>query len=138
MTTNFRIAIGTKGFTVVDDDQEASDLLRLAGHDPKSFDLFLITEHGLEERIEDGQIVNLHDDDKFVAREKVRFTIDGEHHSSYDDDQTAAALLRRGGVDPAKYDLARVGRAETFRDDQMVKIADGDEFVTARRVGGVA
>jgi hypothetical protein len=47
-------------------------------------------------------------------------------------------MLRLAGVDPASYDLARVGDAEPFRDEQSVTIKNGDEFVTAKRVGGVA
>ncbi|GAA2239849.1 hypothetical protein GCM10010413_46970 [Promicromonospora sukumoe] len=139
--TPLQVVIDDKTFTVHDEDQEASALLRLAGRDPKTFDLFLVKKNGVEDRIGDGQIVNLKDGARFASREKVRFTIDGESHSSYDDDQSAAALLRLAGVDPASYDLARIrpsGDTELFRDDQLVKIKSGDEFVTAKHVGGVA
>lgn len=140
-TTSLHISIDGKAFTTHDSDQEAASLLRLAGRDPKLFDLFLVKKNGVEEKIRDGQIVNLKDDERFVSRQKLRFTIDGELHDSYDDDQTAASLLRLAGVDPAGYDLARIlpaGGTETFRDDQIVKIKNGDEFVTAKHVGGVA
>lgn len=140
-TTSLQISIDGKAFTTHDDDQEAAALLRLAGRDPMVSDLFLVKKNGVEEKIRDGQIINLKDGDEFVSRQRLRFTIDGELQSSYDDDQTAAALLRLAGVDPAGYDLARIlpgGGTETFRDEQIVEIKNGDEFVTAKRVGGVA
>ncbi|WP_160669280.1 hypothetical protein [Pseudarthrobacter sp. ATCC 49987] len=140
-TTSQQIFIDGKAFTTRDDDQEAAALLRLAGRDPKISDLFLVKKNGVEEKIRDGQIINLKDGDRFVSRQRLRFTIDGEPQSSYDDDQTAAALLRLAGVDPAGYDLARImpaGGTEAFRDEQIVRIENGDEFVTAKHVGGVA
>jgi hypothetical protein len=140
-TTSLQISLDSKAFTTQDNDQEAAALLLLAGRDPKIFDLFLVKKNGVEEKIHDGQIINLKDGDRFVSRQKLRFTIDGEPHSSYDDDQTAAALLRLAGVDPTGYDLARIlteGGTEAFRDEQIVKIGNGDEFVTAKHVGGVA
>ena len=140
-TISLQVSIDGKPFTIRDGDQESAALLRLAGRDPKIYDLFIVKKNGAEEKIRDSQIVNLKDGERFVSRQKVRFTIDGESHSSYDDDQTAAALLRLAGVEPAGYDLARIlpaGGTEIFRDEQIVKITDGDEFVTAKHVGGVA
>lgn len=139
--TPLQIFIDGTAFTTSDTDQEAAALLRLAGRDPKIFDLFLVMKNGVEDRIRDGQIVNLQGSERFSSRQKVRFTIDGEPHSTYDDDQTAAALLRLAGVDPVGYDLARVlptGDTEQFPDEEIVTIKDGDEFVTAKCVGGVA
>ena len=141
ITSSLQITIDDKAFTIHDKDQEAAALLRLAGREPKIYDLFLVRKNGVEEKIRDGQIVNLKDDERFVSRQKIRFAIDGEPHNSYDDDQTATALLRLAGVDPAGYDLARIlpaGGTETFRDEQIVEIENGDEFVTAKHVGGVA
>jgi hypothetical protein len=135
------IYIDDKPFTIADADQEAAALLRLAGRDPKSYDLFVIGKNGVEQKVGDGQIINLRDSSRFSARKKVRFTIDGERFTTYDDDQSAAALLRLAGVNPADYDLARVrpaGESESFSDDQIVTIANGDEFVTAKHVGAVA
>ncbi|BBZ85384.1 hypothetical protein MABM_53000 (plasmid) [Mycobacteroides abscessus] len=135
------ITIDDVEFDTADDDQESASLLRLAGRDPKDFDLFIVDKHGVETHVKDVQIVNLRDGGRFRTRRKVRFTIDGERHISWDDDQTAAALLRLAGVDPTKYDLARVnavGEPETFSGDQVVTIHDGDEFVTAKHIGGVA
>lgn len=140
-TSPFHIEIDGTRYTTADNDQQASALLRLAGRDPKTHDLFVVTKHGIEERVRDNQIINLKDGNKFVTRQKVRFTVDGEPHSSFDDDQEAAAILRLAGVDPKGYDLARIipaGGSETFGDTDVVKIIDGDEFVTAKHVGGVA
>jgi hypothetical protein len=134
------IKIDKKSYSTADDDQQAASLLRLAGRDPKIYDLFVISKNGVETRIADGKVVNLHDGERFASRRKVRFTIDGEEYDSYDDDQEAAALLRLAGLVPADYDLARVipGGSQTFPDSEIVKIKDGDEFVTAKHVGGVA
>lgn len=135
---NLKILIDNKVFDVHDSDQTAAALLRLAGRDPHLFDLFLMKQNGVEEKVKDGQIINLKDGQKFRSRQLVRFTIDGEPFRTYDDDQTAADLLRLAGVDPAGYDLARVGAPASFPDDEIVIIIDGDEFVTAKHVGGVA
>lgn len=135
------IAIDDVEFDIADDDQDAASLLRLVGRDPKDFDLFIVDKHGVETHVKDKQIVNLRNNGRFRTRRKVHFTIDGERHTSWDEDQTAAALLRLAGVDPTKYDLARVNAAgdpETFSGDQVVTIQDGDEFVTAKHIGGVA
>lgn len=148
-----QISIDDVHYTTADDDQEAASLLRLAHREPRTYDLFMIDKHGVETHIKDNQIVDLHAGGKFRTRHKVHFTIDGEAHTSFDDDQTAAALLRLAGVDPAAYDLARVssgpaaghggghggaGTPETFADEQLVTIHDGDEFVTAKHAGPVA
>lgn len=140
-TTSLQIFIDGKSYITNDADQEAAALLRLAGRDPKDFDLFLLKKNGIEETIRDAQIVNLKDGEQFRARRKVHFSIDGERYNSYDDDQSAAALLRLAGVDPGGYDLARVlpaGGTESFRDEQLVTILPGDEFVTAKHAGPVA
>ena len=136
--TKLMIFINDKSYDVRDADQTAAALLRLAGVDPKVFDLFLIKKNGSEEKIKDGQIINLKDGERFRSRQLVRFTIDGEPFRTYDEDQTAADLLRLAGMNPAGYDLARVGAAASFPDDEIVIIVDGDEFVTAKHVGGVA
>ena len=135
---NLKIIIDDITHDVLDVDQEAAALLRLAGRDPKLFDLFLVKKSGVEEKIRDSQIVNLKDGEQFVTRQNVRFTIDGESFRTYDDDQSPAALLRMAGLNPAEFALARVGSPDTFRDDEIVKITDGDEFVTIKHVGGVA
>lgn len=132
------IVIDDATFNIHDADQEAAALIRLAGRDPKTFDLFRVKKNGVEVKIRDTQIVNLEDGDRFVARQNLRFTIDGETFRSYDDDQAASALLRLTGLDPAAFDLARVGSPTSFPDDEIVKIVDGDEFVTVKHVGGVA
>jgi hypothetical protein len=133
--------INATSFDTTDSDHEAAALLRLAGYDPASYDLFLVTEHGIEEVIRDDQIINLTDDSTFRARRKVHFTIDGEPHTTYDDDQTAADLLRLAGVDPSSFDLARIrpnGESHTEPDGTLLTLHDGDEFVTVKQVGAVA
>ncbi|NTW38289.1 MAG: hypothetical protein HGA44_00140 [Cellulomonadaceae bacterium] len=136
--TPITITIDDQRHPITDDDQEAAALIRLAGRDPKFFDLFGVKK-GIEERIRDNQIVNLKDGQHFATRHKVRFKIDGEPFQSFDDDQTAAALLRLAGLNPDEFDLARViGAAGTYSGDTVVVISDGDEFVTAKRVGPVA
>lgn len=136
--THLQIAINGKTYKTHDSDQEAASLLRLAGKDPKTYDLFVVKKNGVEERVKDNQIINLDDGDRFVTRQNLRFTIDGEAFRTYDDDQAASALLRLAGLDPATFDLARVGSPTSFRADEIVTITDGDEFVTVKHVGGVA
>jgi len=138
MSTLRSITIDDKHYPTTDSDQTAAALLRLAGRDPKVFDLFIITKNGVEEKVNDGQIINLKDGERFRSRERVRFTVDGEPFRTYDDDQTAADLLRLAGMNPATYDLARVGATAPFPAEELVVIVEGDEFVTAKRVGGVA
>lgn len=137
-STTFHLVIDNSHYSTTDSDQTAAALLRLVGRDPKIFDLFVVKRNGIEEKIGDNQIINLKDGERFVSRQHVRFTIDGEFFRTYDEDQTAADLLRLAGVDPAGYDLARVGAPASFPDDEIVIIVNGDEFVTAKHVGGVA
>lgn len=139
--TSLVIHIDDESFTVTDKDQEAASLLRLAGRDPKLYDLFLIKRDGVEDRIRDNQIIDLKDGDRFVARQRIHFLIDGEPFETYDNVQTAAALLRLAKVDPAGYDLARVlpdGKTQKFSGEELVTLHEGDDFVTAKRAGGVA
>lgn len=140
-TLQITVKIDNKEHTVAEDDVEAAALLRLAGRDPRTHDLFVVDENGVEEHVKDDQIVDLTDGARFRARRRVHFTIDGQQHTSWDDDQTADALLRLAEVDPAAYDLALVtgaGSPRTFTAEELVKIEDHAEFVTAKRVGGVA
>ncbi len=139
--TTLQVTIDDTQHPTKDGDQEAASLLRLAGRDPKTYDLFVIDKHGVETHINDKQIVNLRNSHHFRTRRKIRYSIDGEPYTSWDEDQTAAALLRQAGVDPTSYDLARINGAngpETLTGEQMVIIRDGDEFVTAKHTGPVA
>jgi hypothetical protein len=67
---------------------------------------------------------------------QVTFTIDGRPFTIDDPHQTAEALLRLAGLDPALYDLALMRKGSTepkrFKDDQRVQVRDGDEFVSIR------
>lgn len=74
-------------------------------------------------------------------REKIRITIDGESYTTRDDDQEAASLLRLAGVDPTQYDLAKLkhhGEPKVYRDEKVIDLKDGDEFVTVRQSAQVA
>jgi hypothetical protein len=136
--TSLQIFIDGKPYTTKDKDQEAASLLRLAGRDPKVYDLFLVKKDRVEERIRDKQIVDLKDGEHFITRRRVHFLIDGEPFETFDNTQTAGALLRLAGLNPTDYDLARVSAAEAFPDDEIVTIEEGDDFVSAKHVGGVA
>lgn len=128
------ITIDGTAYITTDDDQEAASLLRMAGHDPAHRDLFLVDERGVETHVDDDQILDLYDGQRLRTRERVHFTIDGTAYSSYDDDQTASALLQRAGRAPTEYDLTREGAdhggVEHFADDQLVTINDGDRFAS--------
>jgi hypothetical protein len=74
-------------------------------------------------------------------RRKLTITIDGERFTTRDDDQEAASLLRLAGVDPAQYDLAKLrhnGEYKVYRDERVLDLEDGDEFVTVRQNAPVA
>lgn len=134
--TTLNITIDDTEFPTTDDDQEAASLLRMAGRDPAHYDLFLIDEHGIEISIGDHQIVNLHEGERFATRRKLRFSVNETRFATHDDDQTAAAVLRLAGLNPTDYGLTRTGPgggSETFYDEQVVTIADGDKFISTRR-----
>jgi len=66
---------------------------------------------------------------------RVDFTIDGKPYAVDDPEQTAAALLRLAGFDPAHYDLAEVRQGEKpkrFSGDELVRVHKDEEFVTIR------
>jgi len=72
-------------------------------------------------------------DPKTETRKKLTITIDGKRHTTRDDDQEGAALVRLAGRDPAQYDIAKVktnGELHVYRDGKVIDLADGDEFVT--------
>lgn len=74
-------------------------------------------------------------------RKKLTITIDGREFVTRDDDQEAASLLRRAGVDPGQYDLAKIkrnGEYKVYRDERVIDLEDGDEFVTVRQSAQVA
>lgn len=72
----------------------------------------------------------------------IKFTIDGRPFTTTDPKQTASALLRLAGLDPACYDLAEIrhGNADPkrYKDEAPVHIEDGDKFVTIRQRAEVA
>ena len=66
----------------------------------------------------------------------VDFTIDGKSFIVDDPKQTASALLKLAGLDPANYDLAAIrpdgAEPKRFRADETVHVKDDEEFVTIR------
>ncbi|MBN9215535.1 MAG: hypothetical protein ABS62_04825 [Microbacterium sp. SCN 70-200] len=141
-----KIAITIDGarFTTRDDDQEAASLLRLAGRDPKSWNLARLVPSGEPQRFKDGKVIDLRDGDAFISvKQRVELTIviDGESFTTKDDDQEAAALLRLAGLNPNEYDLARVRDGEepkVYKDTKIVELRDGDVFVSVKQSSPVA
>jgi hypothetical protein len=67
------------------------------------------------------------------GRKKLAITIDGTVYTTRDDDQDAASLMRLAGVDPEKFDLAKVkkdGDLKVYNDGKVIDLSDGDKFVT--------
>ena len=71
---------------------------------------------------------------------KLTITIDGRPFTTRDDDQEAAALLRLAGLNPDQYDLGQVKNGETkrFNDGKLIKLHDGEAFVSIRQMATVA
>lgn len=143
-TKKIRISIDGKEYTTRDNDQEAASLLRLAGRDPDRYDLALLRPDREPKVFKDGKVIALHDGDAFITveqRARITFTIDGVGYTTCDDDQEAAALLRRAGLDPSEYDLARIRpghEPKVFKDTKVIELRDGDAFVSVRQSSPVA
>jgi hypothetical protein len=74
--------------------------------------------------------------DTTESRAKIRFTIDGIEHSTRDDDQEAASLLRLAGRDPELFDLARIVPGESptvFKDGKVLDLHEGDAFLAVKQ-----
>lgn len=72
---------------------------------------------------------------------EMTITIDSKAYTVRDDDWEARALLLLAGLDPAEYDLAQIKRNGTlkrFKDRQIVKVENGDEFESVKQEGPVA
>lgn len=140
----FRISIDGKEYITRDDDQEAASLLRLAGRDPKTYDLARLHPGGEPKVIKDDKVLDLHDGDAFIAvkeRVQITFTIDGVSYTTMDDDQESAALLRLAGLNPLEYDLARIrpeGEPRVYKDERILDLRDGDTFVSVKQSSPVA
>lgn len=85
-----------------------------------------------------------HHDLATASRKKGRnmtITIDSKQYEVQDDDWEARALLLLAGLDPVEYDLAQIkpnGTLKRFKDRQIVKVEDGDEFESVKQDGPVA
>lgn len=139
-----RITIDGKEYTTRDDDQEAASLLRLAGRDPKLYNLGRLVPGGEPEEIKDGKVIVLKDGDAFISikqRVKISYTVDGVTFTTRDDDQESAAILRRAGLDPDEYDLARVkagSEPKVFKDEKIIDLMNGDAFISIKQNSTVA
>lgn len=75
-------------------------------------------------------------------RPPIKFTIDGRPFTVTDPDQTAAALLKLAGLDPAGYDLGELHGnnpdPKRYKDDAKVHVEQGDRFVSIRERAAVA
>ena len=73
--------------------------------------------------------------------QEMTITIDSVPYTVRDDDWEARALLLLAGLDPAEYDLAQIKRNGTlkrFKDRQIVRVENGDEFESVKQEGPVA
>lgn len=138
------ITIDGAVFTTRDDDQEAASLLRLAGRDPKLFNLARLIPGGDPKVVKDEKVIDLANGDAFVSvkeRVPLTFTIDGVSYTTRDDDQESAALLRLAGLDPAEYDLARIvagKEPKVFRDEKVLDLHEGDVYISVKQNSPVA
>jgi len=75
-------------------------------------------------------------------RRLIEFTIDGRPYTTTDRKQLAGDLLRLGGLDPSRFDLAELkgNRPEPVRytDDTVVVIHNKARFVSIRHRADVA
>jgi hypothetical protein len=75
------------------------------------------------------------------SKSPIQITVD-DQVLTFDDKHTdAASVLRKAGLDPTTYDLARFlgqGQTHVFRDDQPITLKTGDEFVTVHVSAPVA
>jgi len=72
---------------------------------------------------------------------KIHITIDGRRFTVEGHEHTAAELLGLAGLSADGYDLTRVGehgQVETFRDQQVIDVKNGDVFVSVNQQGTVA
>ncbi|WP_428343176.1 hypothetical protein [Mycobacterium sp.] len=132
-----RLEIDGKPQVTIDNDQEAAALLRSVGRDPAHYDLSRVDDAGDETFFKASDLVQISPGDRFRTRLRIDFTIDGDVFTTHDNEQTVDDLLRLAGLDPNRFDIAKVGEPALDR-DELVHIATGDRFVTARRDNPVA
>ena len=72
----------------------------------------------------------------------IEFTIDGRQFTVTDPNQTASGLLMLAGLDPVGYDLGELHGnnpvPKRYKDDQKVRVQNGDRFVSIREQASVA
>jgi hypothetical protein len=70
--------------------------------------------------------------EKAARKPPVTFTLDGIEHTVEERKQTAGAILRLGGLDPADYDLLQVvgQNDKRYRDDQIIEIVPHGRYVS--------
>jgi hypothetical protein len=75
-------------------------------------------------------------------KKPIKYRLDGQWYETDQKRQPAAAILGRAGLDPALYDLGQMHNKhespERFSDQEIVKIHDGDRFVSIRERADVA
>ena len=81
--------------------------------------------------------------DRQTRGRSIPFTIDGQPFTTEDISQTASALLRLAGLDPANYDLGELEGKERphtkhYEDNDIVAIEKDARFVSIREKGDVA
>ena len=81
--------------------------------------------------------------DRHTRGRSIPFTIDGQPFTTEDISQTASALLRLAGLDPANYDLGELEGKERphtkhYEDNDIVTIEKDARFVSIRQKGDVA
>ncbi len=70
---------------------------------------------------------------KTETHKKLKITINDKQYVTRDDDQEGSALVRLAGLDPERYDIAKVkpnGELHVYRDRKVIDLRDGDKFVT--------
>ena len=72
----------------------------------------------------------------------ITFTIDGRPFTVRDPKQTAAGLLQLAGLDPGGYDLGELHGnnpvPKRYDDDRVIRVQNGDRFVSIRERAAVA
>lgn len=75
-------------------------------------------------------------------KKSIEYSLDGQWYETDHREQHAADILRRAGLDPALYDLGQLRNKheapQPFEDVDVIKIHNGDRFVSIRQRADVA